>query len=135
MNDKDKVEFVLERNVVEVLGDDKVTGIKLDKEHNGSDTIAVDGVFIEIGSIPATDLSDKLGCEKSRRKGRLQKRTAGGENPGELIQADYRLGSSCPASVGNGVHRRFLSGENKWRTTLELLHPTREGVRPPETLA
>ncbi len=59
---RDNVEFVLERNVVEILGDSKVTGVKLDKEWNGSQTIAVDGVFIEIGSTPAVSLPKALGC-------------------------------------------------------------------------
>lgn len=60
---KTNVEFVLERHVEQVLGDQKVTGIKLDKPWNGSDTLAVDGVFIEIGSNPAIELPKKLGCE------------------------------------------------------------------------
>ncbi len=59
---KPNVEFVLERNLAEVIGDKKVTGIKLNQAYNGSDTIAVDGVFIEIGSDPATELPVKLGC-------------------------------------------------------------------------
>ncbi len=75
VKEKKNVEFVLERNIVEVIGDQpspaaaglrpaskKVTGIKLDQPYNGSDTIAVDGVFIEIGSNPAVELPKKLGC-------------------------------------------------------------------------
>jgi len=62
VNEKDNVEFVLDTNAVEVLGDQKVTGLKLDTPWNGSDTIAVDGVFIEIGSIPAVSLPKQLGC-------------------------------------------------------------------------
>lgn len=63
VHEKDNVEFVLERNMVEVLGDEKVTAIKLDKEYNGSDEIKVDGVFIEVGSLPATSLCKEMGCE------------------------------------------------------------------------
>jgi thioredoxin reductase (NADPH) len=62
VKEKSNVEFVLERNVLEVLGDKKVTGIKLDKPFGGSDTLAVDGVFIEIGSTPAVELPQKLNC-------------------------------------------------------------------------
>ena len=65
---KENVEYVLERNVVEILGDEKVSGVKLDKEFNGSGTISVDGVFIEIGSIPATALPEQLGCSIDERK-------------------------------------------------------------------
>lgn len=59
---RDNIEFVLERNVLEILGDQKVTGLKLDKEWNGSDTLELDGVFIEIGSTPAVSLPEKMGC-------------------------------------------------------------------------
>ncbi len=62
VKEKTNIEFVLERNVVEILGEQKVTGIKLDKPHNGQDVLAVDGVFIEIGSTPAVELSNQLGC-------------------------------------------------------------------------
>ncbi len=62
VKEKDNVEFVLDTNVVEVLGDKKVTGVKLDKPHGGSDTIMVDGVFIEVGSTPATQLPVQIGC-------------------------------------------------------------------------
>ncbi len=64
---KDNVEFVLERNVVEIQGDQKVSGIKLDQPHNGQDVLPVDGVFIEIGADPATDLAAALGCKVDER--------------------------------------------------------------------
>lgn len=65
---KENIEFVLHTNAVEVLGDGKVTGLKLDTPHNGQAVLAVDGVFIEIGSIPATKLPEQLGCELDERK-------------------------------------------------------------------
>lgn len=60
---KPNVTFVLETNVLEIRGEQKVTGIKLDKPFEGSDELAVDGVFIEIGADPATGLAKELGCE------------------------------------------------------------------------
>lgn len=68
VHEKDNVEFVLSSNVLEIVGDEKVTGLKIDKEFNGSDTLTVDGVFIEIGSIPATALPKQLGCEIDEKK-------------------------------------------------------------------
>ena len=65
---RDNIVFVLERNVEEIMGGEKVTGVKLDKEFEGSDTINADGVFIEVGSTPATDLAEKLGCKLDDRK-------------------------------------------------------------------
>ncbi len=60
---RDNVTFVLERNLVEIQGDQKVSGIKLDQPFEGNDVIPVDGVFIEIGADPATGLAQSLGCE------------------------------------------------------------------------
>lgn len=60
---KDNVTFVLNTNVTEVVGEGKVTGIKLDTPFEGSDQLAVDGVFIEIGATPATKLGASIGCE------------------------------------------------------------------------
>jgi thioredoxin reductase (NADPH) len=60
---KDNVVLVLERNVTEILGDQKVTGVKLDKPFEGKDTIPLQGVFVEIGATPATEIPKALGCE------------------------------------------------------------------------
>ena len=64
---RDNVVFVLERNLVEVRGDAKVTGITLDKEFDGSKEIKLDGVFIEIGSDPSTDLAEQLGLTLDKK--------------------------------------------------------------------
>lgn len=56
------VALVFERNIVEILGTGKVTGVRLDKPLEGSDTIPVDGVFIEVGADPASDLAKAAGC-------------------------------------------------------------------------
>ncbi|MAE68657.1 MAG: FAD-dependent oxidoreductase [Candidatus Peribacteraceae bacterium] len=67
LNERDNVEFVLNTNVVEILGDQKVTGVKLDTPWKDSDTIELDGVFIEVGSIPAVDIAVQMGCELDDR--------------------------------------------------------------------
>ncbi len=61
------VEFVLNTNVLQVLGENVVTGVKLDKPYNGSDTILLNGVFIEVGSIPSVELATKLGASLDDR--------------------------------------------------------------------
>lgn len=57
------IDLKLSTNIVEILGDTKVTGVKFD---DGS-TMAVDGVFIEIGRIPLTQMVDGLGVEKNQK--------------------------------------------------------------------
>lgn len=64
---KENIVMVLERNAVEILGEKKVEAVKLDQPFEGSDQIKVDGVFIEVGSNPATDLAKQLTCELDPR--------------------------------------------------------------------
>lgn len=57
------VVMVLENQITEVVGDSKVRSITLEKPFSGSNTLAVDGVFIEVGSNPSTELGKQLGAE------------------------------------------------------------------------
>jgi thioredoxin reductase (NADPH) len=91
---KDNVVFVLERQVKEILGDTKVTGIKLDQPFEGSDTLTVDGVFIEVGSLPATDLALQLGCALDERG---------------FLKVDAGMHTSVPGVFGAGD---LTSGSN-----------------------
>lgn len=64
---RDNVRSVLERQVVEIIGDKKVTGVRLDKPWDGSDTITLDGVFVEIGADPDSGLAKSVGCALDER--------------------------------------------------------------------
>ncbi|KRL84740.1 thioredoxin reductase [Ligilactobacillus apodemi DSM 16634 = JCM 16172] len=59
----DKIDFVWDTTVEEILGDEqKVTGVKLHNKKTGEDsTLAADGVFIYVGSIPMTEPFKDLG--------------------------------------------------------------------------
>lgn len=59
---RSNVVFVLERHVMEIVGDAKVKAVRLDAPFEGSATLAVDGVFIEVGADPASDLAKEAGC-------------------------------------------------------------------------
>jgi len=59
-----QIEVIYNTNVTEVLGDQaKVTGVKLDKPYHGKDTLALDGVFVEIGGVPLSSLLQKMGVK------------------------------------------------------------------------
>ncbi len=62
VKEKKNVTFVLENSVAEVLGDQKVTGLKLASPYEGKDELAADGLFVEIGSTPARELPDQVGA-------------------------------------------------------------------------
>ena len=55
----DNIETIFNVNVDELLGEEKLTGVKLD---NG-ETLELDGLFIEIGSIPNNVLAKNLGVK------------------------------------------------------------------------
>ncbi len=56
-----KIKIINNTNVLEIKGNNMVESLVLDKEYNGSSEIKVDGVFIEIGSVPSTVLTNKTG--------------------------------------------------------------------------
>lgn len=72
---KENIAVVPNVNVVEVFGDEKVTGVKLD---NG-ETLELDGLFIEIGYIPQTELAEQIGVELNG-KGQIETTAHGNTN-------------------------------------------------------
>lgn len=58
-----KVEKILENQVGEIKGTEKVEEIVLEKPYKGSNILVVDGVFIEVGHIPSSALVKPLGVE------------------------------------------------------------------------
>ena len=56
MEKNPKIETVLNANITELIGDEKLTSVKLDTGNE----LKVDGLFIEIGRIPLTDLAKEL---------------------------------------------------------------------------
>ncbi len=64
----DKVEVLFETAVKEIHGKDKFEKAVLSKPFNGSTDLAVDGLFIEVGLIPRTELITMLGIELDERK-------------------------------------------------------------------
>jgi thioredoxin reductase (NADPH) len=56
-------EIITNTNITEVKGKDFVEKIMLDQPYNGKKELAVDGVFVEIGSIPSSAIAKELGVE------------------------------------------------------------------------
>lgn len=60
-NLKNKIEILYETEIKELLGVDKLSGVLLNKEHSGSKELKIDGLFVEIGSLPASKLAKEIG--------------------------------------------------------------------------
>ena len=63
MEERTNIETVLSASVVELRGDDGLSSIALDRAVNGSNEIAVHGLFIEIGADPRINLARQLGLD------------------------------------------------------------------------
>jgi len=66
--EKENIEIVYNTNITEIKGDKLVNRVVLDNPHIGSNELEVQGVFIEIGEIPQSELAEKLGIELSEKK-------------------------------------------------------------------
>ncbi len=70
VNQSEKITLILNTNVTRIEGGDRVEKVLLDKPFQGSKELAVQGVFIAIGSVPLSDLAKKLGV-KTNPKGEI----------------------------------------------------------------
>ncbi len=67
---KKNIEIINNANVLEVNGKDFVESVKLDREFEKSDILALQGVFVAIGHIALSDLAKPLGV-KLNKKGEI----------------------------------------------------------------
>jgi len=58
-----KITIINNTNVIAVNGDKMMSSVTLDKEFSKSKELALNGLFIEIGSVPSTILTKKLGIK------------------------------------------------------------------------
>jgi thioredoxin reductase (NADPH) len=104
-----KIEVITETNVTEVLGDQKVIGVKLDRPHNESDTLTLDGVFVAIGGIPFSDIAQRLGVELNE-KGEIKIDRSSRTNiegvyaAGDVVDSEFK---QAITGVSEGVHAAY----------------------------
>ncbi len=55
-----KIEVVLKTNVIKIKGNSVVSSVELDHPYKGSKNLKTEGVFVEIGSVPAVVLANQL---------------------------------------------------------------------------
>ncbi|MFC1721455.1 NAD(P)/FAD-dependent oxidoreductase [Patescibacteria group bacterium] len=82
-----QVEVILNTNVTKVNGDKMVESIELDKPYQGKDKLELQGVFIEIGAEPASELAEQLNLDL---------------NEGKRIKVDNLQATSLPGVYAAG---------------------------------
>jgi thioredoxin reductase (NADPH) len=104
-----RIEIIAETNVTEVLGSDKVIGVKLDRPYNGSDTLSLDGIFVAIGGIPYSEIAEKLGVELNE-KGEIKIDRSSRTNldgvyaAGDVVDSEFK---QAITGVSEGVHAAY----------------------------
>jgi thioredoxin-disulfide reductase len=83
-----KMEIINNTNILDMKGDGKLTHVILDKEYKGSKEFKIDGVFVEIGHIPNSQLAAKLGCNLDRKGDIVINRSAETNIPGVFAAGD-----------------------------------------------
>lgn len=63
VHDNPKIEVLHSTEVTEILGKDAVHSIKLSRPHEGKDVLDLQGVFVEIGADPDTEIASDLGVK------------------------------------------------------------------------
>ncbi len=63
-----KIEIINKANVLEVLGEKKVQGVRLDRDYQGSSTLRLDGLFVAIGHVVLSELAERLGVALNEKK-------------------------------------------------------------------
>lgn len=59
----EKIEMLLETEVKEIIGTNRLEKLKLSRPFKGSDELVVDGLFVEIGAAPNVELAKSIGVE------------------------------------------------------------------------
>lgn len=60
---KDNVEVIYNNQIVDIKGDLKLEEVVLKENYKGKNSLKVDGVFVEIGTEPKTEVYQKIGVE------------------------------------------------------------------------
>lgn len=113
-----KIEFLFNHEVVDVLGEEKVSGLKLKNTVSGQESVKdFTGLFVAIGHLPRSELvADQVELNSDgyvQVEGRSTKtKIAGVFACGDLVDYTYRqaitaAGSGCQAALDA---ERFLSG-------------------------
>lgn len=107
-----RIEVITKTNVVEILGSNKVTGVKLDNPHNGSNTLSLDGVFVAIGGIPYSSLAAKLGV-KLNAKGEIMIDRSSRSNvegvfaAGDVVDGEFKQAITGVAEGVNAAYQAY----------------------------
>ncbi len=97
-----KIEVVEGTKILEIKGEKKVNAVVLDKPHKGSTTLALDGIFVEVGRTPNSEIAKSLGVNLNRKNGIVIDRSARTNITGIYAAGDVTDAEFKQAIVASG---------------------------------
>ena len=118
----DKIEYVWNSTVQEILGDDLVTGVQLKNIKTGeTSTLDCDGVFMFVGTVPRTDFVEGL-IELTPQKYIKTNEKMETNVPGILAAGDVRdkflrqvVTASGDGAIAAVAAEKYIESEENWR--------------------
>ncbi len=119
-----KIELILNTNVVKINGDKFVNSVTFDKPYKGSTEFKLDGLFIEVGHIPLSELAVKLGVKTNEKREIIIDRASKTNVPGVFAAGDVVDTGFKQAitGVGEGVSAAYSA--YMYLKEKETIHPT-----------
>ena len=96
-----KIEIINNTNIVEFIGEKRLNQVILDKAYKGSKEFKLDGVFIEIGHIPQSQLAISLGVRVDKKNEIIIDRSAKTNVEGVFAAGDVTDGKFKQAITGS----------------------------------
>ncbi len=59
------IEIINNTNIIQAKGDGRLSHVILDNQYNGSEELPLDGLFIDVGYVPLTELARTIGVEEN----------------------------------------------------------------------
>lgn len=124
MNQLENIETHLETQITEIIGDNKVTGVRVKSKHtNIEEIISADGVFVEVGYTPNTSLVKNLVEMNSHGEiltdGKMQTSITGIFAAGDVVFGPYKqiiiaAGDGAKAALSANEYINHLNNEEEF---------------------
>ena len=104
--EKSPIKVLTNTQALEVLGKDKVEGLKVKDRSSGKEKeIAADGIFIYVGLTPRNELAKAIGCKTDERGFVLTNEKNETNVPGVFVAGDLRQGALAQTvwAAGDGA--------------------------------
>jgi thioredoxin reductase (NADPH) len=107
-----KIDVVYNTQITELVGENKLTGIKLDKLFNDSNELNLDGLFIEVGSEPDLDLINQLSLETDKGHYIVTKENQTTSREGVWAAGDITTNSNSFRQIITACSEGAIAAEN-----------------------